>query len=211
MSRFPDLDALLRRNPELKASGRVKGTGTRKKRMPVLDATSPKKTTQQKSDEAVRRHFAGKLANARGAKWEDQVKAENDQALALGVAVVVKLDPPTRVVRGPGGKPKVIFKQKGGADWIGTSYGLPVAFETKAVDAVDSYTVMKKNENQLTFLRDYKNVCDTAGKSCIVGYYVYWRRSDERRFHPIDSLRGRTIKRGDGIVVDCWFEVALKG
>lgn len=199
-----NLKELLARNPDLAKANKPKnkaGKPTESRRRDSVGAV----TTQTSQD---RRVLAGRVAAKRGASWEDEVRDENKIALAMHQALVTKLDPPSRVVRGKGGSLRIIYQEKGGADWIGVALGYPVAFETKAVDAVNSYTVMKKNENQLAFLRNYKNICDSVGSYAIVGYYVFWRNSGEKRFHPIETLKGRTIKRLDGRLVDSWIEAA---
>ena len=81
-----------------------------------------------------------------GLNWEKAVEQENQIALAQGHALVTKLDAPSRMVRGKGGALQIIYGKKGGADWIGVAFGVPVAFETKsvaeAVKAIDRKSVV---------------------------------------------------------------------
>ena len=195
-----NLEDLLKRNPQLRRLG---------------DDTQPAKTAKSKVERPAKsaaadskrvRREAGKAARKSGESWETQTLKECALARRMGWAVVDKHDPPTRVMRGKGGGLVVRYTKKGGADWTGIAFGYGVAFETKSVSQKNTYTILSKNEQQLGYLIDYHSCAEAIGKYALVGYYVFWSSHNEKRFHPISSISGRTIKRIDGILVDHWID-----
>lgn len=182
-----ELDDLLARNTQLKV---VQPTGVRHRTPVGKQAT---------------RSAAGKVGRDRGLSWEAEVEAENAQLRKQGRAVVAKLEPKITPIK-KGGKLTVIYSGKGGCDWIGVADGQPVAFETKAVSNADEYSVLKKDAHQLDFVRDFAESCGKCVHLDYVGYYIYWRTNNEKRFHPIKTISDRKIVRHDGILVERWID-----
>ena len=187
-----ELDDLLARNSQLKV---VQPTGVRHRTPVGKQAT---------------RSAAGKVGRDRGLSWESEVEAENAQLRKQGRAVVAKLEPKITPIK-KNGKLTVIYSGKGGCDWIGVADGLPVAFETKAVSNVDEYSVLKKDVHQLDFVRDFSGACGKCVQTGYVGYYIYWRISNEKRFHHISTISERKICRLDGTLVERWIDASSKG
>jgi len=157
------------------------------------------------------RSLSNKRAFHNGRWWEDRIRQDlariADDPHLSGKIVVIKTDPPSRVVYVKG-RPTVIYEKNGPPDWMGVAYGIPVAFETKHVEAGDRFSVTMpsaKGGGNFQQWEHLERIARAAPRS-LVGYYIYWGEADQRRFHPLSVFtftKSGTPKtsRTDGLIV----------
>ncbi len=158
---------------------------------------------------------AGKVAQKKGMRFEDEIKRTAEIINDKGLGAVWHAHAATKQING-----QVLWSARGPFDWFGMlDGGTPVFFETKERD-FDSkkppsrYTLPERDEHQLIALRQAARYSDRA--LCFVLFNWCWYTDGkliqaEMRLHPIQTIKDRTVHRDLGLLAPNrnWFYAAI--
>lgn len=148
---------------------------------------------------------SGAYANRIGEGWEDSLNDYHAYLSNMGLAVVHKTGPISRMTK-QGGRLVPLYVAPGPADYVGClTGGRAVAIEAKTTSQKKSFTLPASTLHQ----RDFLNRVHECGG--LAFYLVWWRFHGVALVHPIARLDGQTMRLEDGIAIPNgihWYELA---
>lgn len=148
---------------------------------------------------------SGAYANRIGEGWEDTLNDYHAYLSNMGLAVVHKTGPISRMTK-QGGRLVPMYVAPGPADYVGClAGGRAVAIEAKTTSQKKSFTLPASTLHQ----RDFLNRIHECGG--LAFYLVWWRFHGQALVHPITRLDGQTMRLEDGILIPNgihWYELA---
>lgn len=134
----------------------------------------PPHLTQNALKRRVMRQIAGARARRSGSELEEYLDRLHDGMEAAARGVVMRAHPK---VAGKPGFMRIV--SKGGTDYVGTAYGIPVAFDAKSTDDPASFHLDPKAWRQSSLLANWQRC---GG----VGFFLVYARARQIAYLVMD-------------------------
>lgn len=144
--------------------------------------------------------FRGRKAQVAGQSFQDRLNAYHALLLKsdLFLYIIEALPPMRSVTQGRGKAPMYALLGTGPCDYVfAMTNGSAGMFDAKSTSKEKAFYWPKKSRHQLETLRALQRVSIHAAAFAL----VEWRVFDEIRLHPIITIDGHTVRRGDGVKV----------